>query len=166
MALHADVWRDPGDPADRSSGRSCPNRPPGQQKKRAGTLKRPSFAALFQPQFRRTTIVTTIMMACAYAAAFGADSADAADRPGAPEVRALAAHGAGADDQRRAVVSGVWRARRSYRSSAYLAAVIISRRRLLHVFQVPGLILMPIVFVLVPADGPHVGAVGHLPRRA
>src|SRR5205823_2495291 len=49
-----------------------PESPIWEQKKRAGTLKRPSFAELFQPQFRTTTIVTTVMMAAAYAAAFGA----------------------------------------------------------------------------------------------
>ncbi len=37
-----------------------------------GTLKRPRLAELFSPQLRRTTIVTTILSACAYAAAFGA----------------------------------------------------------------------------------------------
>ena len=36
---------------------------------------------------------------------------------------------------------------------AFLAVVIVSRRRLLHIFQVPGLILLPIVFVLAPTVG-------------
>ena len=49
-----------------------PESPTWRAKKLAGTLKRPSFAALFTPEFRRTTIVTTVMMACVYAAAFGA----------------------------------------------------------------------------------------------
>src|SRR5262245_31180128 len=49
-----------------------PESPAWQEKRRLGTLRRPSFAELFRPQFLRTTIVTTIMMACAYAAAFGA----------------------------------------------------------------------------------------------
>jgi MFS family permease len=42
------------------------------QRKRAGTLRRPSFAELFTPALRRTTIVTAALSACAYAAAFGA----------------------------------------------------------------------------------------------
>ncbi len=42
------------------------------ERKRAGTLKRASFAELFAPSLRRTTIVTTILSACGYAAAFGA----------------------------------------------------------------------------------------------
>jgi MFS family permease len=43
-----------------------------KKKKTEGTLKRPSFAELFSPELRRTTIVTTILSACGYAAAFGA----------------------------------------------------------------------------------------------
>lgn len=49
-----------------------PESPVWQAKKSAGTLKRPSIAELFQPALRRTTIVTTILVACGYAAAFGA----------------------------------------------------------------------------------------------
>jgi MFS family permease len=41
-------------------------------RKAAGTLQRPRFGELFSPQLRRTTIVTTILSACGYAAAFGA----------------------------------------------------------------------------------------------
>ena len=43
-----------------------------QERKRAGTLKRPSFGELFSPELRRTTLVTTLLSACGYAAAFGA----------------------------------------------------------------------------------------------
>jgi MFS family permease len=43
-----------------------------RERKRAGTLKRPSFTELFAPSLRRTTIVTSILSACGYAAAFGA----------------------------------------------------------------------------------------------
>src|SRR6185436_17078580 len=38
-----------------------PESPVWQQRHASGTLKRPSFAALFSPELRRTTIVTTIM---------------------------------------------------------------------------------------------------------
>jgi MFS family permease len=43
-----------------------------KRKKQEGTLRRPSFGELFSPQLRRTTLVTTIVSACGYAAAFGA----------------------------------------------------------------------------------------------
>jgi MFS family permease len=129
-----------------------PESPAWAEKKRAGTLSRPSFALLFRPEFRRATIVTTIMMACAYFAAFGAIQQMPRIVPGLEEVRALDAV---AQEQ---TISGV----QTYQEIggligrvllAYLAAIIISRRRLLHVFQVPGLIILPIVFLLVHSVG-------------
>ncbi|MBA4066697.1 MAG: MFS transporter [Isosphaera sp.] len=43
-----------------------------REKKQSGTLRRPRLGELFSPQLRRTTIVTTLLSACGYAAAFGA----------------------------------------------------------------------------------------------
>jgi MFS family permease len=43
-----------------------------KRKKLDGTLRRPSFRELFSPALRRTTLVTTTLAACGYAAAFGA----------------------------------------------------------------------------------------------
>src|SRR5262249_50681208 len=43
-----------------------------KRKKQEGTLKRPSFGELFSPTLRRTTLATTLLSACGYAAAFGA----------------------------------------------------------------------------------------------
>ncbi len=43
-----------------------------KRKKQEGTLKRASFRELFSPELRRTTLVTTVLSACGYAAAFGA----------------------------------------------------------------------------------------------
>src|SRR3954471_12902375 len=42
------------------------------ERRRAGTLRRPSIFELFSPQLRRTTLVTAALSACAYGAAFGA----------------------------------------------------------------------------------------------
>src|SRR5204862_7289852 len=121
-----------------------PESPVWQQRKRAGTLKRPSFAELFRPEFRRTTVITTIMMACAYAAAFGAIQQMPRVVPGLAEVRALPRM---AQEQ---TISGV----QSFQELgglagrlllAFLAVRIVSRRRLLHIFQLPGLVLLPIV---------------------
>ena len=86
-----------------------PESPGWREKKAAGTLKRPSFGELFRPEFRRTTIVTTIMMACAFGAAFGAIQQMPRIVPGLAEVRTLPRAGAGADRQRRAVVPGIRR---------------------------------------------------------
>jgi MFS family permease len=41
------------------------------ERKRAGTLKRPKFREIFASGLLRTTLVTTALSACAYAAAFG-----------------------------------------------------------------------------------------------
>lgn len=124
-----------------------PESPVWQKKKEAGTLKRPSFGELFRPQFRRTTIVTTVMMACAYAAAFGAIQQTPRIVPGMAEVQSLPR------PAQQQVVSGV----QSFQEFgglfgrivlAFLAVRILSRRKLLHVFQIPGLILMPVVFLI------------------
>jgi len=126
-----------------------PESPVWQQKKQAGTLKRPSFGELFRPAFSRTTIVTTIMMACAYAAAFGAIQQVPRIVPGLEEVRALP----------RPEIEKTVSAVQSYQefgglagriALAYLAIIVVSRRRLLRLFQIPGLILLPLVF-LFPA---------------
>ncbi|MBI3415178.1 MAG: MFS transporter [Verrucomicrobia bacterium] len=42
------------------------------ERRRAGTLRRPSFGELFSPALRRTTLVTAALSACAYGVAFGA----------------------------------------------------------------------------------------------
>jgi MFS family permease len=43
-----------------------------KRKKQDGTLKRAGFGELFSPELRLTTIATTVLSACGYAAAFGA----------------------------------------------------------------------------------------------
>ena len=122
-----------------------PESPIWMEKKRAGTLKRPSVAELFAPQFRRTTIVTTIMFACSFGAAFGAIQHMPRIVPGLEEVRSLAR------PAQQLAVSAV----QSYQEFggllgrillAILAVHIVSRRGLLWVFQVPGLFVVPIVF--------------------
>lgn len=126
-----------------------PESPAWQQKKAAGTLKRPSFAELFQPAFRKTTWITALMFACSFGAAFGAIQHIPRIVPGLPEVMHLPRPA-----QQQAVSSVQF-----YQEMgglvgrlvlAFLAVRIISRRRLLHVFQVPGLLLVPLVF-LFPA---------------
>jgi MFS family permease len=132
-----------------------PESPTWQHQKEAGTLRRPSFAELFQTRYRTTTIVTTVMMACAYAAAFGAIQQTPRIVPGLAEVRALP----------RALVEQTVSAVQSYQEMggllgrillAVLAVKIVSRRRLLYVFQFPGMLLLPLV-MLVPATSSLIG---------
>lgn len=58
-----------------------------KEKRAAGTLKRPSFGALFTPELRRVTLLTAALSACAYAIAFGALQVTVARGvPGLPEL--------------------------------------------------------------------------------
>ena len=114
-----------------------PESPAWQQKRAAGTLKRPSIAALFSPELRRTTIVTTLMFAFAYGAAFGAIQHMPRIVPGLAEVatlpRPLQQEMAASVQWWQEVGGLVGRT-----LLAMLVLVIVSRRTLLRVFQVPG----------------------------
>jgi len=59
-----------------------------RQRRASGTLKRPSFTALFAPELRRVTLVTAALSACAYGIAFGALQVTVARvTPGLPELK-------------------------------------------------------------------------------
>jgi len=132
-----------------------PESPVWREKRAAGTLKRPSFQELFAPSLRRATIVSTIMLALAYGAAFGALQQVPQMIRGVPEVREeirnLAPPQAGA-------ITGGIAARMTLVSEvgglmgrtllALLVVRILSRQRLLRLFQVPAFIMLPIVFGL------------------
>ena len=122
-----------------------PESPIWRQKKAAGTLKRPSIAELFTPQFRHTTVVTTLLFAFSFGAAFGAIQHMPRIVPGIEEARVLPPperEQAVKDVQLFQEIGGL--AGRIL--LAVLAVRIISRRRLLWVFQVPGLFVVPVVF--------------------
>jgi MFS family permease len=126
-----------------------PESPAWAQKRAAGTLKRPSLAAIFSPELRRTTIVTTLMFACAYGAAFGAIQHMPRIVPGLPEVVSMAgpartaAPGAVQWWQEIGGLAGRF-------ALAGLVLVIVSRRSLVRVFQLPGLLVVPFVFYTAP----------------
>ena len=65
-----------------------PESPLWQQKREAGTLRRPNILALFSPDLRRATIVTTIGFACTLGVAFGAIQQMPQIVPGLAEVQA------------------------------------------------------------------------------
>jgi len=170
-----------------------PESPVWARKKSAGTLKRPSFRELFVPEFRRTTIVTTLMFACSYGAAFGAIQQIPQIVPALPEVKGRVAESTAADREKivqlqkqlaaekqdpstadmKKTEEALGGARRASAQKqklteqqaasdvtkvqeigglvgrfllAMLAVQIVSRRALLRVFQLPGLIVLPIVF--------------------
>jgi len=121
-----------------------PESPAWREKKAAGTLKRPSLVAIFQGDLRRVTIVTTIMVACSYGAAFGAIQhvpRMVSGLPGVSDLPRLA---------QQQVVSAVqaWQEFGGLAGRillAFLAVRIVARRRLIRTFQVPGLVMLPVV---------------------
>jgi MFS family permease len=151
-----------------------PESPAWKAKRAAGTLKRPSIAELFSPALRRTTIVTTILFACSYGAAFGAIQLAPQLVPGlVPELRALkplrekvqAAVAAKEDSKPiRKEIGALLKKQEAVRGEvqtyqemgglfgrialALLAVVIVSRKGLLWLFQVPGLIVFPLAFYM------------------
>jgi MFS family permease len=138
-----------------------PESPAWQAKKAAGTLKRPSIGELFAPALRKTTIISTLMFACSFGVAFGAIQQIPQMVAALPEVQAKAADAAkdqpkdAAAKARGQIVQGTgaqvtktqeWGGLAGRLLLAVLATIIISRRGLLRVFLIPGLILAPIVF--------------------
>jgi MFS family permease len=130
-----------------------PESPVWQQKREQGTLKRPSIAALFAPAFRRTTIVTTLMFACSYGVAFGAIQQIPEIVPGLANVMAKTKdlpkpkqreieQKTAADYTKVQEVGGLT----GRFILALLTVRIVSRRALLRTFQLPALLIVPLVF--------------------
>jgi MFS family permease len=130
-----------------------PESPAWAAKKAAGTLRRPRLREIFAPQLRRTTLVTTIMFACSYGAAFGAIqqmpqivkrfSEVQVKKQGKPPVEAARIDRAAAADYGKFQEIGGLIGRFLL---AMLAIRIASRRSLMRIFQIPGLFLMPVIF--------------------
>jgi MFS family permease len=141
-----------------------PESPEWQRKKLAGTLGRPSLGAIFSRELRGTTFVTTLMVACTFGAAFGAIQHMPRMISGLPEVRertneAVAALENPTEKEKRDAASDITEAVAADVAKwqeiggiagrlllAVLAVQIVSRRRLIWVFLVPGLIAMPLTF--------------------
>jgi len=173
-----------------------PESPAWQKKRQAGTLRRPSIAELFSPQLRRTTIVTTLMFTCSFAAAFGAIQQMPQIVPGLPDVKdevaatvaeklpetkkaeltaRLAAEGKSEKEiaaalaaETRKIAAPIEQGKAAHATKiqeigglagrfalAILVLVVISRRKLLRLFLVPGLIVMPLVFAWAGTTNLH-----------
>jgi MFS family permease len=122
-----------------------PESPNWLEKKFKGTLKRPSFKELFRPALRKTTLVTTFLVACSYALASGVIQQTPRMVPNLPEVRNLAPR---AVEQ---TVSGVQLFQELGTIAgrllfAFLVVRIATQRRLLRVFLVPGLIVFSCLY--------------------
>ena len=144
-----------------------PESPVWAEKRAAGTLHRPSVGQLFSPALRQTTIITTIMFACSYGAAFGAIQQLPQIVPGVPDVRAEAE--AKPVPQRKPFevqkISTVGKVQEigglvGRFALAVLAVRIVSRRAVLRTFLWPGLIVVPLVFAVAPHYNLNALAVG------
>ncbi|MBW3539529.1 MAG: MFS transporter [Planctomycetes bacterium] len=152
-----------------------PESPVWKAKKDAGTLKRPSLAELFTtPRLRYTTLITTLMFACSYGAAFGAIQQIQHIIPGLPQVQASVQESVAAvandpetatkpeaEQERLKKVARVKTVQGTAANVtkvqevgglcgrfllAVLAVIIVSRRGLIRIFLIPGLVVMPLVF--------------------
>jgi MFS family permease len=138
-----------------------PESPKWAAKKAAGTLRRPSVGELFAGRLRFTTIVTTIMVACSFGVAFGAIQqlpqivpalntvrqkvAEATEGKPAAEAPAIAGRTTQevvANYTKSQELGGLF----GRFALALLVAHIASRRKLLRVFLIPGLFILPLVF--------------------
>jgi MFS family permease len=128
-----------------------PESPVWQKKRAAGTLKRPSFGEIFKPQYRKTTLIAAAMFACSLGAAFGAiqqapqivPSLVQVDAALPPPERAKIISGAVANTQLFQEIGGLV----GRFLLAFLAIRILSRQNLIRVFLIPGLLLVPLVFI-------------------
>ncbi len=167
-----------------------PESPVWKQKKEAGTLRRPSFGELFSPALRRTTIITTIMVALSYGAAFGAIQQLPQIVPALPDVQQDAARvrekaaARLADlpetkrkfEERKTLQKQVYGPRAGQLqlaqeigglvgrfAFALLVVAFVSRRALIRLFQVPGLLVVPVVFALFTLNNQVLFTVGETP---
>jgi MFS family permease len=130
-----------------------PESPAWKEKKSAGTLKRPSIGQLFSPELRRTTVVTTLMFACSYGAAFGAIQQVQRMIPGLPQVKERVAEMSVPEQKKteQSIAANVTKVQEvgGLVGRVLLAVLVVriaSRRKLLRVFLVPGMVIMPLVF--------------------
>ena len=127
-----------------------PESPIWKEKSAAGTLKRPSIAELFQPKYRKTTLVTALLFACSLGAAFGAiqqvpqivPALVQVDASIPPPQRAQIVQSAVASVQTIQELGGLV----GRMLLAFLAVRIASRRNLLRLFLIPGGVIVPLVF--------------------
>jgi hypothetical protein len=123
-----------------------PESPQWEHQRVLGTLRRPRVRELFSPQLRRVTIVSALLFACAYGAAFGTTQQSPQITPGLPGVAEMtpSARGQAISSVQGAQEIGGLAGRIVL---AALAMVVVSRRRLLRMFLIPGLAMIPIAFL-------------------
>ncbi len=130
-----------------------PESPVWKKKREEGVLRRPSIVELFSPALRRTTIITTLMFGMSYGAAFGAIQQMPQIIPGLRQLQQKL-EGKPVPEQKKIQEREVARISKVQEVGgltgrlllAALALHVVSRRKLLRIFQIPGLLLFPLVF--------------------
>lgn len=138
-----------------------PESPKWLASRAGGTMRRPSVRELFSPVLRRTTIITTLMVACSYGVAFGAIQQLQQIVPGLDTVQAkvkAATADLPPEKAKSAAGNTTTLIAANYTKSQELGGLFgrfalammvvhfASRRRLLRMFLVPGLIVIPLTF--------------------
>jgi MFS family permease len=123
-----------------------PESPQWEHQRELGILKRPSIRELFSPEFRRVTLVSALLFACAYGAAFGTIQQSPQITPGLPGVSQMtpSARGQAISSVQGSQEFGGLTGRIVV---AALALMVVSRRRLLRIFLIPGILIVPVVFL-------------------
>jgi hypothetical protein len=129
-----------------------PESPVWRGLRKGGNLTRPSIAALFAPNMRRTTLLTTLMMACTLAIPYGALQQTPRIVPGLAWLQGL-----GTQQVQQAVSKmflvqelGSFAGRLAF---ALLVVRVVRRQRLLQLFLVPAAILLPSLFFSTTTGG-------------
>lgn len=149
-----------------------PESPAWQKKRQEGTLKRASILALFSPELRGTTIMTTLVFATTFGLAFGAiqqnpqilaghvDVLKAVEKEQAQRQELAAKDGKTLSPKELGGIKGNVTDRiaagvQSWQEIgglfgrillAILAVRIVSRRTLFRIFQIPSLLLVPLLY--------------------
>ena len=123
-----------------------PESPLWQRRRATGTLRRTRIRELFEPRLRRVTILSTLLVGCCYALAFGMLQHIPRVVPGIPGVAELARR---AQEQFVSYVhfyvdTGSFLGRLVF---VGLAVYVISRKRMLQSFLWLGLVIFPFVFL-------------------
>jgi len=124
-----------------------PESPEWHEKKSRGVLRRPSIGELFRAGFRQTAFVTALLFGCGFAAAFGAIQQTPQISRGMSEVQALPR----AVAEKVAPSVQMWQEMGGLAGRAalaYLAVRIVGRRKLLRIFLVPGVVVIPFVYLV------------------
>jgi hypothetical protein len=129
-----------------------PESPRWEALRRRGALERPRLSAILRPDLRRGSVAAILVTACVYAGAYGVLQHAPRLVSGLPDVRGLS-------QRSQEQMVGIVHLFSSLGETAgrllfALAVVMISRqRRLLRLFAIPALIVVPLVFVYAATAG-------------